>query len=46
VTYCVVDGKPYVTSLGGLEDDPEIGTFWFVYLRSLDSEGDPELVEQ
>ncbi|GFU39184.1 uncharacterized protein NPIL_260301 [Nephila pilipes] len=46
VAYCVVDDKPYVTSLGGLEDDPETGTFWFVYLRSLNSEGKLELVEQ
>ncbi|GFT64732.1 low-density lipoprotein receptor-related protein 2, partial [Nephila pilipes] len=27
VEYSVVEGKPFVTSLGDLEDDPETGTF-------------------
>ncbi|GFU46726.1 low-density lipoprotein receptor-related protein 2 [Nephila pilipes] len=46
VEYNVVEGKPFVTSLGGLEDDPETGTFWFVHLRSLKSDGQPEMMEQ
>ncbi|GFS59265.1 gastric intrinsic factor [Nephila pilipes] len=44
--YSVVEGKPFVTSLGGLEDDPETGTFWFVHLRALKSDGQPELMKQ
>ncbi|GFU46350.1 gastric intrinsic factor, partial [Nephila pilipes] len=46
VEYSVVEGKPFVISLGGIEDDPETGTFWFVHLRALNSDGEPELVEQ
>ncbi|GFR17672.1 gastric intrinsic factor [Trichonephila clavata] len=46
VEYNVVDGKPFVTSLGGVEDDPERGTFWFVHLKNLNSDGEPELMEQ
>ncbi|GFU15588.1 gastric intrinsic factor, partial [Nephila pilipes] len=46
VEYSVVEGKPFVISLGGIEDDPETGTFWFVHLRTLNSDGEPELVEQ
>ncbi|GFS61348.1 uncharacterized protein NPIL_126921 [Nephila pilipes] len=46
VEYNVVEGKPFITSLGGLEDDPETGTFWFLHLRSLKSDGQPELMEQ
>ncbi|PRD22546.1 UNVERIFIED_CONTAM: Gastric intrinsic factor [Trichonephila clavipes] len=46
VEYNVVDGKPFVTSLGGIEDDPEKGIFWFVHLRSLNSDNEPELMEQ
>ncbi|GFQ79330.1 gastric intrinsic factor [Trichonephila clavata] len=46
VEYNVVEGKPFVTSVGGIEDDPERGTFWFVHLRNLDSDNEPELLEQ
>ncbi|GFR07243.1 gastric intrinsic factor [Trichonephila clavata] len=44
VEYNVVEGKPFVTSFGGIEDDPERGTFWFVHLKNLSSDG--ELMEQ
>ncbi|GFQ85300.1 uncharacterized protein TNCT_323891 [Trichonephila clavata] len=46
VEYNVVKGKPFVTSLGGIEDDPERGTFWFVHLKNFNSDGEPELMEQ
>ncbi|GFQ77634.1 gastric intrinsic factor, partial [Trichonephila clavata] len=46
VKYNIVEGKPYVTSLGGIEDDPETGTFWFIYLRTLNSDDKPEILEQ
>ncbi|GFX36202.1 low-density lipoprotein receptor-related protein 2 [Trichonephila clavipes] len=46
VEYNVVEGKPFVTSLGGIEDDPERETFWFVHLRNLNSDSEPELMEQ
>ncbi|GFQ65559.1 gastric intrinsic factor, partial [Trichonephila clavata] len=46
VEYNVVDGKPFVTSLGGIQDDPERGTFWFLHLKSLNSDNEPELLEQ
>ncbi|GFY72800.1 gastric intrinsic factor [Trichonephila inaurata madagascariensis] len=46
VEYNVVEGKPFVTSLGGIEDDPERGIFWFVHLRNVSSDGEPELLQQ
>ncbi|GBN15115.1 hypothetical protein AVEN_224729-1, partial [Araneus ventricosus] len=46
VEYNVVDGKPYVASLNGKGDDPELGMFWFVYLKSLSSDKDPKIVEE
>ncbi|GFQ85329.1 gastric intrinsic factor [Trichonephila clavata] len=46
VEYNVVKGKPFVTSLGGIEDDPERGTFWFVHLKILNSDREPELIEK
>ncbi|GFT13496.1 uncharacterized protein NPIL_457211 [Nephila pilipes] len=46
VEYSLVEGKPFVTCLGGLEDDPETGNFWFLHLRSLKSDGQPEMMEQ
>ncbi|GFU23433.1 gastric intrinsic factor [Trichonephila clavipes] len=46
VEYNVVEGKPFVTSLGGIEDDPERGTFWFIHLRNLNADAEPELREQ
>ncbi|GFS66676.1 gastric intrinsic factor [Trichonephila inaurata madagascariensis] len=46
VEYNVVEGKPFVTSLGGIEDDPERGTFWFIYLRNLNADGEAVLKEQ
>ncbi|GBN22680.1 hypothetical protein AVEN_127047-1 [Araneus ventricosus] len=46
VEYNVVDGKPYVASLNGKEDDPEMGIFWFVYLKTLSSYKEPKLVEE
>ncbi|GFY72798.1 low-density lipoprotein receptor-related protein 2 [Trichonephila inaurata madagascariensis] len=46
VKYNIVEGKPYVASLGEIEDDPETGTFWFIYLRALNSDDKPKLMEQ
>ncbi|GBM79306.1 Low-density lipoprotein receptor-related protein 2 [Araneus ventricosus] len=46
VEYNVVDGKPYVTSLNGMQDDPEMGTYWFVYQKSLKSDDAAKIVEQ
>ncbi|GFS52852.1 low-density lipoprotein receptor-related protein 2 [Trichonephila inaurata madagascariensis] len=46
VEYNVVEGKPFVISLGGIEDDPERGTFWFVHLRSHNSDEETEFMEQ
>ncbi|CAL1301247.1 unnamed protein product [Larinioides sclopetarius] len=46
VQYNVVDGKPYVSALNGKEDDPEMGLFWFVYLKILSSDRDLMLVEE
>ncbi|GFR27223.1 gastric intrinsic factor [Trichonephila clavata] len=46
VEYNVVEGKPFVTSVSGIEDDPERGTFWFVHFKNLNSEGEPKLMEQ
>ncbi|GFY44235.1 gastric intrinsic factor, partial [Trichonephila inaurata madagascariensis] len=46
VEYKMVDGKPSVYSLGNIEADSKRGTFWFVYLRNLNSDGEPELMEQ
>ncbi|GBM72273.1 hypothetical protein AVEN_46971-1 [Araneus ventricosus] len=46
VEYNVVDGKPYVAACNGKEDDPEMGMFWFVYLKTLSSYNEPKLVEE
>ncbi|GBN43191.1 hypothetical protein AVEN_66997-1 [Araneus ventricosus] len=46
VEYNVVDRKPYVAALNGKEDDPEMGMFWFVYLKPLNSDEEPKLVEE
>ncbi|GBN54106.1 hypothetical protein AVEN_69437-1 [Araneus ventricosus] len=46
VEYNVVDGKPYVRALNGIEDDPEMGTYWFVYQKSLKSDDAAKIVEQ
>ncbi|GBM70875.1 hypothetical protein AVEN_76825-1 [Araneus ventricosus] len=46
IEYNVVDGKPYVAALNGKEDDPEMGMFWFVYLKTLSSDKDPKIVEE
>ncbi|GBL83340.1 hypothetical protein AVEN_38568-1 [Araneus ventricosus] len=46
VKYNVVDGKPYVAVLNGKEDDPEMEMFWFVYLKTLNSDKDPKIVEE
>ncbi|GBN42949.1 hypothetical protein AVEN_13669-1 [Araneus ventricosus] len=46
IQYNVVDGKPYVSALNGKEDDPEMGLFWFVYLKTLSSDKDPKIVEE
>ncbi|GBN38946.1 hypothetical protein AVEN_215616-1, partial [Araneus ventricosus] len=46
VEYNVVDDKPYVAALNGKEDDPEMGMFWFVYLKSPNSDKDPKMVEE
>ncbi|CAL1300612.1 unnamed protein product, partial [Larinioides sclopetarius] len=34
VEYDVVYGKPFLTAWNGKQDDPEMGTFWFVYLKT------------
>ncbi|GBM70876.1 Putative vitellogenin receptor [Araneus ventricosus] len=44
--YNVVDGKPYVAALNGKDDDPEMGMFWFVYLKTPNSDKDPKMVEE
>ncbi|GBM79295.1 hypothetical protein AVEN_92052-1 [Araneus ventricosus] len=46
IEYNVVDGKPYVAALNGKEDDPEMGMFWFVYLKTVSSDKDPKIVEE
>ncbi|CAL1298595.1 unnamed protein product [Larinioides sclopetarius] len=46
VDYNVVDGKPYVAALNGKEDDPEMGTYWFVFLKTSNSDKDPKSVEE
>ncbi|CAL1300609.1 unnamed protein product [Larinioides sclopetarius] len=46
VEYNVVDGKPYVAALNEKEDDPELGMFWFVYLKTLNSDKDPKVVSK
>ncbi|GBM72262.1 hypothetical protein AVEN_46964-1 [Araneus ventricosus] len=46
VEYNVMDGKPYVAALNGKEDDPEMGMFWFVYLKTQSSDEDPKIVEE
>ncbi|GBN21920.1 hypothetical protein AVEN_42430-1 [Araneus ventricosus] len=46
VEYNVVDRKPYVAALNGKEDDPEMGMFWFVYLKPLNSDEEPKFVEE
>ncbi|GBN90364.1 hypothetical protein AVEN_39435-1, partial [Araneus ventricosus] len=46
IEYNVVDGKPYVAALNGKEDDPEMGMFWFVYLKTLSSDKHPKIVEE
>ncbi|GBL72559.1 hypothetical protein AVEN_31989-1, partial [Araneus ventricosus] len=43
VEYNVVHGKPFVTAWNGKPDDPEMGKFWFVYLKT---GGDPKIVEE
>ncbi|GBO36140.1 hypothetical protein AVEN_64552-1 [Araneus ventricosus] len=46
VEYNVVKFKPYVAALNGKEDDPEMGMFWFVYLKPINSEEEPKVVEK
>ncbi|GBN38110.1 hypothetical protein AVEN_100186-1 [Araneus ventricosus] len=46
VEYNVVDSKPYVAAFNGKEDDPEMGMFWFVYLKTLSSDKGPKLIEE
>ncbi|GBM72269.1 hypothetical protein AVEN_46968-2 [Araneus ventricosus] len=46
VEYNVVKLKPYVAALNGKEDDPEMGMFWFVYLKPINSEEEPKVVEK
>ncbi|CAL1301245.1 unnamed protein product [Larinioides sclopetarius] len=46
VEYNVVDGKPYVASLNGKENDPEMEIFWFIYLKNLTSDKDLKIVEE
>ncbi|GBN21272.1 hypothetical protein AVEN_223961-1 [Araneus ventricosus] len=43
VEYNVVHGKPFVTAWNGKQDDPEMGKFWFLYLKT---GGDPKIVEE
>ncbi|KAF8778850.1 Cobalamin binding intrinsic factor like protein [Argiope bruennichi] len=46
VKYSVVEGKPYVKAVNGIEDDPEMGTYWFIYLKSSNSDDQPNIVEE
>ncbi|GBN06674.1 hypothetical protein AVEN_56725-1, partial [Araneus ventricosus] len=46
VKYSIVDGKPYVNAVNGMEDDPEMGIYWFIYLRSSNSDEQPKIVEE
>ncbi|KAF8778930.1 Cobalamin binding intrinsic factor like protein [Argiope bruennichi] len=46
VEYNVVDGKPYVAAVNGKEDDPEMGTFWFIFLKNSNSDEDPKMIEE
>ncbi|GFX36995.1 uncharacterized protein TNCV_1174951 [Trichonephila clavipes] len=46
VEYNVMEGKPYVMALAGLEDDPETGTFWFLYVKTINSDEEPQIIEQ
>ncbi|GBM99361.1 hypothetical protein AVEN_124425-1 [Araneus ventricosus] len=46
VKYSIVDGKPYVNAVNGLEDDPEMGIYWFIYLRSSNFDEQPKIVEE
>ena len=38
VEYNVVEGKPFVSSVMGIQDDVETGFYWFTYLRRPNSE--------
>ncbi|KAG8174850.1 hypothetical protein JTE90_007629 [Oedothorax gibbosus] len=44
VEYNVVDGKPFVSSVMGIQDDVETGFYWFTFLRKHNAE-DSMLVE-
>ncbi|GFY77785.1 sortilin-related receptor [Trichonephila inaurata madagascariensis] len=46
VEYNVMEGKPFVTSLAGLEDDPETGTFWFLHVKTMNSDEETQIIEQ
>ncbi|GBN06678.1 hypothetical protein AVEN_56727-1 [Araneus ventricosus] len=46
VKYIIVDGKPFINTLIGVEDDPEMGTYWFIYLKSSTSDEQPKIVEE
>ncbi|GBM99358.1 hypothetical protein AVEN_124423-1 [Araneus ventricosus] len=46
VKYSIVDGKQFVTAVNGMEDDPEMGIYWFIYLRSSNSDEQPKSVEE
>ncbi|GIY00602.1 uncharacterized protein CEXT_361451 [Caerostris extrusa] len=44
--YSVVDGKPYITSMCGMENDPETNNYWFSYLRLIDSDEKPRVIKE
>ncbi|KAG8179550.1 hypothetical protein JTE90_016120 [Oedothorax gibbosus] len=44
VEYNVIDGKPFVSSVMGIQDDAETGFYWFTFLRKHNAE-DSILVE-
>ncbi|GIZ02822.1 uncharacterized protein CEXT_735301, partial [Caerostris extrusa] len=46
VVYSVFEGKPYISSLSGLQDDLETGMYWFTYVRKQESQEVPTLIEQ
>ncbi|GFR19128.1 low-density lipoprotein receptor-related protein 2 [Trichonephila clavata] len=46
VEYNVMEGKPFVTSLAGLEDDSETGMFWFLHVKTINSDEELQIIEQ
>ncbi|GIY02735.1 uncharacterized protein CDAR_188631 [Caerostris darwini] len=44
--YSVVDGKPYITSMYEMENDPQRNNYWFSYLRLIDSDEKPRVIKE